>query len=177
MKYQSGALLAVGLLGMGLLWAGMSKTGKDPGHPPSSREAEQPVAAVVVAAAEPTTGGIDPPTPAAKSARSGQPYQPTSWREMDEDELMRSLTELSAEDAALTLQLAHEAKTRFPHSPRAAERDYLAVRALVDLRRMDEAVAQARAFVAAHPDDPLANDIARHLLTHPMRHPTEIGSQ
>ena len=177
MKYQSGAWLAAGLLGMGLLWMGLSKTDRNPAGPASLRENDSSVAAVLPAATEPAADGVNRPKPEAKSARSAPSYVPATWRELDEDELMRSLSELSAEDAELALQLAGEAKTRFPSSPRAAERDYLEVRALVNLGRMDDAVAKARVFVAAHPGDALANDVARHLLTHPMRHPTEIGSR
>jgi hypothetical protein len=177
MKYQSGAWLVAGLLGMGLLWMGLSKTAQDAAHAASSRESDATVAATLATASEPAAGGVARPKPGVTSARAEPPYVPATWRELDEDELMRSLSELSTEDAALALQLAGDAKTRFPSSSRAAERDYFEVRALVNLGRLDDAVAKARALVAAHPDDPLANDVARHLLTHPMRHPTEIGSR
>lgn len=177
MKYQSGVWVAAGLLGMGLLWTGLRKTEQGPAHPTRLGESDRSAAAVVIAAAEQATSGINRPKPELKSIRFEQPQVPARWRELDEDELMRSLLELSAEDAELALQLAREANTRFPNSPRAVERDYLEVRALVNAGRLDEAVAQARALVAAHPDDALANDVARHLLTHPMHHPTEISSR
>lgn len=177
MKHQSGAWLVASLLGMGLLWMGLSKTAQDAARSARSRESDVSVAAVLATASEPAKAVLDRREPAVASARSEPPYVPASWHTLDEDELMRSLSELSAEDAELALQLAGDAKTRFPGSSRAAERDYFEVRALVNLGRLDDAVAKARALVAAHPDEPLANDVARHLLTHPMRHPTEIGSR
>lgn len=177
MKYRSGVWVAAGLLGMGLLWTGLSKTKQEPAHPTRLREPDRSAAAIVVAAPPPAASGVNRPKPQVKSIRFEQPDVAARWRELDEDELMRSLTELSAEDAELALQLAREGNARFPNSPRAVERDYLEVRALVNAGRLDEAVVQARAFVAAHPDDALANDVARHLLTHPMHHPTEISSR
>ena len=177
MKYQSGAWLTVGLLGVGLLWVATSKTERDSARRTRSRDSDSTVAASVAAASEPAKGDENRRKPRADSNRPEQPYVRASWRELDEDELMGSLNELSADDAELALQLAGEAKARFPSSPRARERDYLEVRALVNLSRLDEAVAKARVFVAAHPGDALANDVARHLLTHPMHHPTEIGSR
>jgi outer membrane protein assembly factor BamD (BamD/ComL family) len=45
----------------------------------------------------------------------------------------------------------------------------------VDLKRTDEAVAHSRALVAKYPQSHFALDVARHMLTHPMRDPAEVG--
>ena len=88
---------------------------------------------------------------------------------------MTMLRVLAANDPNLSLQLSREGDARFPASAGAAERGWFAVRALVDLRRFDEAVTEARALASKYPNTTFADDVVRHLLTHPMRHPTEVG--
>ena len=89
---------------------------------------------------------------------------------------MTMLRLLAANDPDLSLQLSREGDARFPASAGAAERSWFAVRALVDLGRFDEAVTGARVMVSKYPNPTFANDVVRHLLTHPLSHPTEVGS-
>ena len=88
---------------------------------------------------------------------------------------MTELREVGLRDPARSLRLAREGDVRFPASPDEAERGWYEVRALVDLKRTDEAVARARALFEKHPESPFAIDVAKHMLTHPMTHPSEVG--
>lgn len=64
-----------------------------------------------------------------------------------------------------------------PRSARSISRQRTLRLARLNLGRLDEAVTSARALVAAHPRDPLANEVARHPLPHPLTHPIEVGRQ
>ena len=85
------------------------------------------------------------------------------------------LRDVGLQDPELSLHLAREGDARFPGSPDGAERGWYAVRALVDLKRMDEAVAESRVLVQKYPQSPFTADVAKHMLTHPMRDPGEVG--
>jgi hypothetical protein len=93
----------------------------------------------------------------------------------EESVLMERLRELRSQDPELSLKLAREGDTKFPGSPDAAERGWFAVRALMEMQRIDEAVAEARVMVAKYQGTSFAADVERHMLTHPMTHPTEVG--
>jgi hypothetical protein len=93
----------------------------------------------------------------------------------DESTLMERLRELRSQNPELSLKLAREGDTKFPGSPDAAERGWFAVRALMDMERVDDAVAEARAMVEKYRGTFFAADVERHMLTHPMTHPTEVG--
>jgi hypothetical protein len=75
----------------------------------------------------------------------------------------------------LSLKLAREGDEQFPGSPDAAERGWFAVRALMEMRRTDDAVAEARIMVEKYRGTSFANDVEKHMLTHPMTHPSEVG--
>lgn len=75
----------------------------------------------------------------------------------------------------LSLKLAREGDEKFPGSPDAAERGWFAVRALMEMRRTDDAVAESRIMVEKYRGTSFANDVEKHMLTHPMTHPTEVG--
>lgn len=176
MKYMLYAWVAIGVFGSTLLWLGTTDKQTQPksalaGDVVETGESSQvPLVASVA---------IQPSRPVARAALQPalNPTTEATWRGLDEDELLDSLNELGADDPELSLRLSREARARFPDSARSAEPAYFEVRALVNLGRMDEAVTGARALVAAHPHDPLANEVARHLLTHPLTHPTEVGRQ
>jgi hypothetical protein len=93
----------------------------------------------------------------------------------DESTLMERLRELRSQDPELSLRLAREGDTKFPGSPDAAERGWFAVRALMEMQRVDEAVAEARGMVEKYRGTFFAADVERHMLTHPMTHPSEVG--
>lgn len=168
MHYRWGVLALLGAILFATMW--------------QKREAAQSTEQLgpIVEAGTHTPARSDPAAPrtsqpASNSPRRSQPVVPVAWRDLDEDELISALGDLGADDAQLSLKLAREARARFPASPRDAEQRYFEVRALVNLGRLDEAVSLARELAAAHPHDSLANEVARHLLTHPLTHPTEIG--
>lgn len=174
MKYTLHTWVAIGVFGSTLLWLGVSEKQRQPSSASRTEfaEADESVPALPAApiASQLRFAKAQPaPTPKEKPTREAV------WRDLDESELLESLAELGADDPELSLRLAREARTRFPNSARSAEPAYFEVRALVNLGRLDEAVTSARALVSAHPHDPLANEVARHLLTHPLTHPTEVG--
>mgnify|MGYP001553530142 CR=1 FL=1 len=176
MKYSLHAWVALGVFGSTLLWLGVSEQREERSAASPNDVVEAgvsvPASAALPVVNQPILAKPQPaPTPTVK------PVSEAVWRELDENELLESLSELGAEDAELSLRLSREARARFPDSARSAEPAYFEVRALVNLGRLDEAVTGARALVAAHPHDPLANEVARHLLTHPLTHPTEVGRQ
>lgn len=177
MYCRLGALVVAGLLGVVVLWTRTSETGGDekPAQPSRPSASNAPDATIVATAAEQATHGVIRSRGEVDAKPFVPPNRQLAWGELDEHEIMSALSELGADDAELSLQLAREASTRFSRSSRAAERSYFEVRSLVNLGRLDEATTLARNLVAAYPDDPLANEVARHLLTHPMTHPTEIG--
>lgn len=88
---------------------------------------------------------------------------------------MTTLRELGLRDPERSLRLVHEAESKFGDSGSAAERAWFEVRALVELRRMDEALVESQTLVEKWPNDPFALDVARHMLTHPMTDPGETG--
>jgi hypothetical protein len=92
----------------------------------------------------------------------------------EEGEYMAMLRDVGLQDPELSLHLAREGNARFPGSSDGAERGWYEVRALVDLKRTDEAVAVSRALVDKYPNSPFALDVARHMLTHPMRDPGQV---
>lgn len=179
MKYSLHAWVALGVFGSTLLWLGASEKQRGGVSAPTADFVEADVADAQVSTPAPTVAlaanqpSLAKPQPALTPR--AKPVSEAVWRALDENELLESLSDLGAEDAELSLRLAREARARFPDSARSAEPAYFEVRALVNLGRLDEAVTNARALVAAHPHDPLANEVARHLLTHPLTHPTEVG--
>lgn len=176
MKYSLHAWVAVGVFGCTLLWLGASKE-QEGRSSASARDLVEDDVLVPAPLAAPVA--TQPSVAAARAAPKPRvnPTSESAWRDLDEGELLDSLSELGADDPELSLRLAREARARFPDSARAAEQAYFEVRSLVNLGRLDEAVTGARALVVAFPHDPLANEVARHLLTHPLTHPTEVGRQ
>ena len=65
---------------------------------------------------------------------------------------------------------------RDPNNPNAAERHWILIRALTDLRRSDEAREEARKMVERYRGTEWATDVQRHVLTHPPSpNPAERG--
>ena len=84
---------------------------------------------------------------------------------------MAELRQPEAIRSERTLNLALSGNERFPNSANAPERSWIAVRALVDLQRLDEARAAARQMVVRYPGSAWTDDVQRHLLTHPAGPP------
>lgn len=88
---------------------------------------------------------------------------------------MTVLREIGLGDPTRSLDLARQGDAKFGATRDAAERGWYAARALVDLKRTSEAVIQARILIARYPTSSFALDVARHLLTHPLSDPEEVG--
>ncbi len=127
-------------------------------HEPSSRRATAP--AVATEPTGETTPVVSPPLADTASV---------------EDSLMQRLHELGERDPTASLELAVAGNTRFPASPGAAERGWIICKSLANLRRFDEAVAEARIVVEAYPNTPWALDVAHHLLLNPLTDSSERG--
>jgi len=176
MDYRLGIPLAiVALCTFSFWWTTPSERHRAQHQSAALRPRERVAPAVAVSAAPAQTARETHGSMREEPVAAVQPSGPRGLEGLDEDELMSLLNELGASDAEFSLQLVRVARARFPGSSRASERDYIEVRSLVSLGKMDDAMVQAKAFVAAYHEHPLANDVARHLLTHPMTHPTEIG--
>lgn len=93
----------------------------------------------------------------------------------DEAMLMASLRALGLKHPERSLELAREGHALFPASPDAAERGWFVVRALVELGRFDQALAESRSMVEKYRGSPFALDVEKHLLTRPLTHATEVG--
>ncbi len=94
----------------------------------------------------------------------------------DEVALMAKLRDLGPiANPELSLKLAREGDEKFPASPDAAERGWFIVRALMEMRRTDDAIAESRIMVEKYRGASFANDVERHMLSHPMTHPSEVG--
>lgn len=141
-------------------------------EPPSRRSAPVVEEATLMTARSPRDSPAEPSLSA--SVRLWQ--QPLAPAPRDEVTVMLRLRSLASTNPNLSLKLAREGNVRFPAGTGAAERGWFAARALVDLGRFDEAVAEARAMISKYPDTTFTEDVARHLLTHPMSHPTEVGA-
>lgn len=109
------------------------------------------------AAARPSVAAVRPPSAPAPNTRP-----PAT-----EASLLEQLRDLAGSNPDLSLTLAREAVRRFPDSPNAPEFEWNVVKALFNLRRLDEAEAEARVMVAKYPDSSLTGDVIHHLLYHP----------
>jgi hypothetical protein len=110
------------------------------------------------------------PTSAARSGAS-------ATGNADEAASMQRLRALRTTSPHEALALAEELEARFPNGREAAERSYLAVRSLVDLRRFHEARDRAKSMVERFPGDRYALDVQRHLLVNPLDLPSREEQQ
>ncbi|RYZ08717.1 MAG: hypothetical protein EOO73_07645 [Myxococcales bacterium] len=162
------AVAAIALLGFGRY---RSKPQLEPG----SRAREEAVAIEVATPLATSNQGAIRQAETAGPAAALRVPAPRANSLPNEERLMDALRKAGPGDPQLALQLAREGNARFPTSADVPERQWYAIRALVDSGNLLEATAAARVFVDAFPKNPFANDVARHLLTHPLTHPTEIG--
>jgi hypothetical protein len=111
-----------------------------------------------------------PRTPAPPSAPVA-----SARRFPDEAALMTRLRELGQSDPALALEIAREGNERFSGSADAPERYHTLIKALENLGRFDEARDEARRMVDTYPGTPWTEDVERHVLRHPGKHPSQRG--
>jgi hypothetical protein len=110
-----------------------------------------------------------PGVPAAPARRPPPqaPARSDARQRADEASLLEQLHELAGSNPDLSLKLAREAVSRFPDSPDAPEFEWNVVKALFNLRRLDDAEAEARIMVSKYPDSSFTGDVVHHLLHHP----------
>jgi len=171
MKRAAAAIAAVGLVGAAVVLWRARGVGPAPVPPEASALVGQ----------RPEPGSQQPP-PAAPPPVGSPPPAPVAARPNDrpalsEPALMAALREIGGSAPERSLELAREGQRRFPDSSDAAERAFIIVRALVDLRRFHEARDEAREMVRKYPDDPRALDAQRHLLVYPLDQPSREEMQ
>ncbi len=139
--------------------------------------AARPAETVVTAPAPPppVTPTPQPDPPALPAAPSVTPPQhkaetaPKSDKPLDEPQLMARLRQAAKRDPALALSLAREGNRRFPSSPDAPERSSVAIHALVDLGRGNEARGEAEKMVNDSPDSEWVREVERFTGAHRHR--------
>jgi hypothetical protein len=116
-----------------------------------------------------------PPPPSAPIAKNNEPIPPgrpvrpeASAPLAGEAAIMERLRGLEGSDPPLTLRLAREANARFPDSPDAPERAWMAVKSLVNMQRLSEAHDEAQTMVNRYPGTSWSQDVQRHLLSNPL---------
>jgi hypothetical protein len=91
--------------------------------------------------------------------------------------LMPKLRELTTKDPESALRLAREANARFPNSRDAAERAWIVVKSLDNLKRFHEGQAEARIMVERYRGTSWAADVERHTLVYPLDQPSREQMQ
>jgi hypothetical protein len=100
-----------------------------------------------------------------------------SARAFDERGLMSELRALRLSAPEQALQRAAQANIEHPDSADAAERAWIAVRSLDDLRRFHEAQDVAREMQRRYPGTSWTEDVERHVLLHPLDFPSREEQQ
>ncbi|WP_437930242.1 hypothetical protein WMF37_13750 [Sorangium sp. So ce291] len=128
-----------------------------------------PVAAPAQAAPAPEVEAPRPAAPPARreAPRNTRPAAPAPAAPVDSDELLRESNLIDRARAAATqnpeaaLSAVGEHQREFPAGRLAEEREYVAIRALMRLGRVDEARARADAFLARYPSTSYADRVHR----------------
>jgi hypothetical protein len=118
--------------------------------------------------------------PAERAPSAAPPTQPVvvaPARAFDERGLTSELRALRLSDPEQALRRATQANFEHPGSADAAERAWIAVRSLEDLRRFHEAQDVAREMQQRYPDTSWTEDVARHVLLHPLDFPSREEQQ
>ncbi len=140
---------------------------------PVSAPPDEPDALTTPASSEPTLGNrkvaLRPPAPVV--ARPAARAEPDARKPPDDESMLAQLHELAASNPDLSLKIAREAVKRFPDSPNAPEFEWNVVKALFNLRRLEDAEAEARIMLSKYPDSYFTGDVVHHLLNHPPNPP------
>jgi hypothetical protein len=158
-------LVAVGIAGGASVWLGGRKAAPPPASVMSSAVEVAPPPAPHAPSEPVEEASLPPPrtVPSSSLARRPEPHvaappasssaeappAPSGASQLQME--MENLVRLRAADPRQALALAEEGQRRFPSGFYVQEREALAIAALVQLGRRGEAVARARAFVAAYP--------------------------
>jgi hypothetical protein len=147
----------------------------EPGTP--QPEPEPAPAAAEPAAPEPATVNSEPqPSPPAAAVARPTPQvsvEVDAGKPLDEQALLSQLHDLAASDPPLSLKLARAAVEQNPNSPNAPEFEWNVVKALFNMRQLEDAENEARVMLAKYPDSSFTGDVVRHLLNHPPN-PDEV---
>jgi hypothetical protein len=108
-----------------------------------------------------------PSAPAVARPPGPAPAEPHAAKPLDETSMLEQLHDLAASNPPLSLKLAREAVARFPDSPNAPEFEWNVVKALFNLRQLDDAEAEARIMLSKYPGSYFTGDVVHHLLHHP----------
>jgi hypothetical protein len=92
-------------------------------------------------------------------------------------EQMKTLRTLVETEPEKAIAMARQANRRFPKSPDAAERSWIVVKGLANLKRFPEARDEAKAMVQKYPDNQFARDAERHLMVYPLGQPSREQMQ
>ena len=115
----------------------------------------------------PVALGPAPPRPTQRPARlepDAVPALPEPPELPDDASILAKLHELAASDPQQSLRLARSALERSPSSASAPEFDWNVVKALYNMRRMEEATDEAKTMVRNYPGSDFSADVLRHLL-------------
>jgi hypothetical protein len=109
----------------------------------------------------------EPPPRSARKSEPAPPPAPAASAASDSDALLREATRLEQARARLTqspeasLAALDEHRTEFPEGQLTAEREFIAIDALMRLGRTGEARARARAFLTKYASSPYAERVRR----------------
>ena len=129
---------------------------------PEPRTADRPDSGASPAPAMPSTA---PPRTTPITAAAYQAEQMTALRALVDAEPQKAI------------DMARQANRRFPKSPDAAERSWIVVKGLANLKRFHEARDEAKAMVQKYPDNQFARDAERHLMVYPLDQPSREQQQ
>jgi hypothetical protein len=158
---------AAGVVALALVVGLLARRDKHPIAAPP----EEPDPVAEAAPAEPNTAEVKPPPRVLPSPVAGPiaraSGEPEDGKLLDETSLLTKLHDLAASDPPLSLTLATEAVARFPDSPNAPEFHWNVVKALFNMRHLEEAKDEARIMLWKYPDNYYTGDVVHHLLNPP----------
>jgi len=91
--------------------------------------------------------------------------------------LMATLRPLVEAAPRRAVDMAREGQRRFGATNDAPERDWIIVKALVNLGELHAARDEARRMVETYPDSQWTQDVRRHLLVYPLDQPSREEMQ
>jgi hypothetical protein len=191
-------LVAVGVMAVGIGYVvtalerpvGTPEPAGEVAHPAPSAPAPAPLPL-------PAVPGRDAPAPAPAAARAVPPAPPDAAvppraQPLPENaasratkinaaayqtEHMDALRQLVETDPQKAIELARVANRRFPNSPEAAERSWIVVKGLANLKRFHDARDEAKVMVQKYPGNKFALDAERHATVYPLDQPSREQMQ
>lgn len=156
-------VIAAGVLGYGFVTLRAS----------SARASTQMVPVVPTPSSAPARAATTQPS----ATTAGATVPDASPPVLDEAALMTELRSLRAVAPEQALALARRGNEAFPNGKDGAERGWIIVRCLDDLRRFHDAQAEARAMREQYPGTSWTEDVERHTLVYPLDQPSREAQQ